>query len=130
MYSLDINFLNDRPDYVTQKVKRKGGTIQVADRTALIAGVATGVFFPALVAGFWFVAQSNNQKLESQLAALEGQAGQLATKDNEYKAIKLRQRQMDWRCCLIPRSSRFQRFYKISATGCRQTFRLITLSKQ
>lgn len=88
MYSLDINFLNDRPDYVTQKTKRKGATIQVADRTALIAGVATGVFFPALVLGFWFVAQSNNQKLQTQLTTLEGQAGQLTTKDNEYKSIK------------------------------------------
>lgn len=94
MYSLDINFLNDRPDYVTQKTKRKGGKIQVADRTALIAGVAAGVFFPALIAGFWFVAQSDNQKLETKLAALEGEAGQLTSKDNEYKAIRAQSNQV------------------------------------
>lgn len=94
MYSLDINFLNDRPDYVTQKTKRKGGKIQVGDRTALIAGVATGVFFPALVMGFWFVAQSGNQKLQDQLATLEGQAGQLASKDSEYRAIRAQSAQI------------------------------------
>lgn len=88
MYSLDINFLNDRPDYVPVKSSRKGGAIQVGDRTALIAGVATGVFFPAVIAGLWFMAQSENQKLATQLSALEGQAGQLSSKDSEYKAIR------------------------------------------
>lgn len=90
MYNVEINFLNDRPDYnPVPKVitkKRVGG--QVADPLPLFAGVAVGVFLPAVVGGWWFVTQSDNQKLQQKLAGLESELQGLTTKDQAIKAIQ------------------------------------------
>lgn len=90
MYSVEINFLNDRPDYKPQPkvIKKQGGGFKVADQTALIAGVAVGVFLPSVVGGLWFVAQSKNQELQQKLASLEGELNGLTTKDQEIKRIQ------------------------------------------
>jgi type IV pilus assembly protein PilN len=90
MYSVEINFLNDRPDYKPQPqaIKKPGAGFKVADQTALFAGVAVGVFLPAVVGGLWFVAQSENQKLQEKLASLDGELKGLTTKDQEIKNIQ------------------------------------------
>ncbi|WP_017715859.1 PilN domain-containing protein [Kamptonema formosum] len=90
MYSVEINFLNDRPDYKPQVkvIPKKGGGVKVADPIPLFAGVAVGVFLPAVVGGWWFVTQSKNQELQEQLARLDGELKGWTTKDQEIKAIQ------------------------------------------
>lgn len=88
MYSLDINFLRDRPEYQPPTPKTGGAGIQVADRTALVAGVAAGVFPLAVVGGLWFLAQAENTSLAEELAKLEQDAGKLASQDQQVKAIQ------------------------------------------
>lgn len=88
MYSLDINFLKDRPGFVpAQAAKPKGPGLQIADRQALIAGVAVGVFPVAVVGGLWFLAQSENTRLQEKLTGLESKANLLASQDQAVKDI-------------------------------------------
>lgn len=77
MYSLDVNFLNDRVERQAEAtaVTRSGGR---DSPRPLYIGAAIGVLLPALVGGMWFFLQSQNasllarqQELDSQLATLQ-----------------------------------------------------------
>src|SRR5512136_1983167 len=89
MYNVEINFLNDRPEYQPPKAKTfkpRPGT--PPNQIPLFAGVAVGVFLPAVVGGLWFMAQSENQKLQQKLAGLESELNGLTTQDQAIKAIQ------------------------------------------
>ncbi len=89
MYSLDINFLRDRPEYQPPTPNKVGGAaISVNDRTALVAGVAAGVFPLAVVGGLWFFAQAENTSLAEELSKLEQDATKLSSQDQQVKAIQ------------------------------------------
>lgn len=72
MYSLDINFLKDRPEYRpqvgTDAPKR---TRQVGATTPLIVGVLVGLLLPAAVGGLWFFLQQQNAALTTEISGLD-----------------------------------------------------------
>lgn len=86
MYSLDINFLKDRPDY-----QPTGGPkpdtpkkVPAGNMTPLILGVLIGLLLPGAVGGLWFFLQQQNAKLENEIASIDSE---LATQAAEKKKI-------------------------------------------
>jgi type IV pilus assembly protein PilN len=70
MYSLDVNFLNDRPDIrPTSGPKPPPGP--VGSRTPLFIGLAVGLLLPGITLGLWFVLQQQTAKLDEELTALK-----------------------------------------------------------
>lgn len=77
MYSLDINFLNDRVERPTEVGRVARPSAQDSPRP-LYLGLLAGVLLPALVLGAWLYLQYQNsklvarqQELDSQLATLQ-----------------------------------------------------------
>lgn len=93
MYSLDINFLNDRAPLGDPKAKRKG--IVVADKSALIAGGAVGAILPLIVAGISAWVYFNNQTLTQKLTELEQKGAVLSSKKQEVDTIKAQTQQIE-----------------------------------
>jgi type IV pilus assembly protein PilN len=97
MYSLDINFLNDRPgsgkDNQTQK--KKSVALPAGEMTPIYIGAAVALVLPALLgAGLWYV-QGQSASIDQDIAALEGEKqalesklGDINQKKAEIAAIK------------------------------------------
>ncbi|MCU0523812.1 MAG: PilN domain-containing protein [Elainella sp. Prado103] len=96
MYSLDINFLNDRAERPSEAgLGRSGGVGVAADPRPYYIGAALAIALPALVAGFWLFLQSQNRALEqrqaeldSQLGALQAQLGEVNSINSQIQAIE------------------------------------------
>jgi type IV pilus assembly protein PilN len=72
MYSLDVNFLKDRPVYQkTPNQKKPGVAFPTGNLTPIYIGVAVGVFLPGLVGFGWWFLQAQNTDLEQKAAQLE-----------------------------------------------------------
>lgn len=93
MYSLDVNFLNDRPDIRPQA---QGATYKSGpnprEMTPLILGVVVGLLLPGLVGGLWFVLQQQIAGLEQQSTELDAE---LARQGAEKQKIAQLQAQVD-----------------------------------
>ena len=79
MYSLDINFLNDRPDYKPPERKSPvaaGGGGTAIDRTPILIGTAVALAANALVAGVWLVFNQRNVGLQAELDIRKAQLGE------------------------------------------------------
>jgi type IV pilus assembly protein PilN len=90
MYSLDVNFLKDRPAY-QKKPERKGGislNLPTGDLTPIYAGVAVGVVLPALLGLGWWLLQGKIVELEGQIAQLEQESKRLDTEIGNINKIK------------------------------------------
>ena len=90
MYSLDINFLNDRPDYkpaaaTKSSTKRSSGGAK--DQMALIGAGLFAFGINAAVIGGWWWATSQNSSLTTKQENIEKEVAQLSTEANEVKAI-------------------------------------------
>jgi type IV pilus assembly protein PilN len=89
MYSLDINFVKDRPDY-----KLDGGTrssklrLPAGNLTPLYLGLASGLILPALVGSGWLFLQSQNTQLEQKIAELDAELNRLGIQEQEIKKIQ------------------------------------------
>lgn len=71
MYTLDINFLNDRPDLLAQEVRRASSApAQQIDKTPILIGAGVALALNALVGGAWFIFAQQNSELEKELQAL------------------------------------------------------------
>jgi type IV pilus assembly protein PilN len=86
MYSLDINFLNDRPDYKpierTFISSRKTGA--PVDRKPIMIGVLAALALNAAWAGAWLIFNGRNNQLQKELDALQAQ---LNEKTSEVQAL-------------------------------------------
>jgi len=90
MYSLDINFLKDRPDYVTSNKTTTRGPAQpmsAETRIPLFIGGGVGVILLAAVGGFWLLLQHQGNELQQQQAELEQKLGSLKGVDEKVKQI-------------------------------------------
>jgi type IV pilus assembly protein PilN len=87
MYSLDVNFLNDRPDIVGQRDKPTPTPTPAGAMTPLYIGVAVGLLLPGLVGGFWFFLQQQNAQLEQQKAELNNRLGSLKASEQQIKQL-------------------------------------------
>jgi len=90
MYSLDINFLNDRPEL---RPKDGGSTTKrrpqpAGSFTPLILGVVVGLLPLGLVGGLWFLLQDQNSKLEQQKSELNSKLQQAQAEQKKVEEIK------------------------------------------
>lgn len=72
MYSLDINFLNDRQQRPSEASLGRTRT-RKSSALPLYLGLAAAIALPALVGGFWLLLQSQNQRLAEEQAELDSQ---------------------------------------------------------
>lgn len=92
MYSLDINFLKDRPDYrqaekgsESPKAKKQ---IQMGEMTPLIIGVIVGLLPLALVAGVGFLwLPQQNAKLNQEIAEIDAELQSLQAEKNKINDL-------------------------------------------
>ncbi|MEH1839590.1 MAG: PilN domain-containing protein [Nostoc sp.] len=90
MYSLDVNFLKDRPQYLPQP-QRKGGIslkYPTGDLTLLYVGVAVGVTLPALLGLGWWLLQGKIVELDGQITQLDQESKRLDTEIGNINKIK------------------------------------------
>ncbi|MEG4069906.1 PilN domain-containing protein [Microcoleus sp. Pol11C2] len=90
MYSLDINFLNDRPDYkpvAAAKSSAKKSSGGAKDQLPIYGAVlfAFGVNAAVLGAGWWAI--SENKNLTTKQEAIDQELAKLNTQANTIKAI-------------------------------------------
>ena len=89
MYSLDINFLNDRPDYkpVAAKSSAKKSSGGAKDQMPLIGALLFAFGLNAAVMGAWWWATHENTNLATQQEDLDQKLATLNTQANTIKAI-------------------------------------------
>ncbi|NEO56035.1 MAG: fimbrial assembly protein [Okeania sp. SIO3B5] len=89
MYGLDINFLNDRPEYKKDIPKpASGGGPSLEDPRPILIGAAVAVAVNGLVAGGWFYLNQVNTKLQADLDKLNGELSKLNAQIKDIEAIK------------------------------------------
>lgn len=95
MYSLDINFLNDRTERAAEAGLARSRRRVSDDPRPYYIGAAIGIALPALVFGFWVYLQNQNRNLEqrqaelsSQLTALQAQLGEVDTINAQIQQIE------------------------------------------
>ncbi|MCF4966182.1 PilN domain-containing protein [Nostoc sp. CMAA1605] len=88
MYSLDINFLKDRPAYQPKADKSPGVKLPSGNLTPVYLGVTVGVGLPVLVGiGLWLV-QGKTSEIEQSIAQLEEQSKKLDAEITNINQIK------------------------------------------
>lgn len=89
MYSLDINFLNDRPDYkpVAAKSPAKKSSGGAKDQMPLIGALLFAFGLNAAVMGAWWWATNENSNLAKQQKDMDTELANLNTQANTIKAI-------------------------------------------
>ncbi len=90
MYYLDVNFLNDRPDYKKDAGKShapaKGPVIQ--DPKPLLIGGGAALALLAMVAGTWLFLTNQTAKLQGNLTELQGKLEKLNVQIKDIDSIK------------------------------------------
>lgn len=97
MYSLDVNFLNDREEYLQSEQKQGGAKkqIQMGSMLPLILGALVGLLALCGVGGAWIYLQQQNASLTQQkadldakLAAAKALQGEVDKINGEIKKVK------------------------------------------
>lgn len=88
MYNLDINFLQDRPEYNLDKGTRSKHRLLAGIWTPVYLGLAVGLLLPALAAGGWFILQNKNAQLEQEIAQLDAELNRLGIQEQEIQKIQ------------------------------------------
>lgn len=87
MYSLDINFLKDRPEYQPQQQGPKPAPMPAGSMTPLVAGIIVGLLLPGIVGGLWLFLQQQNSQLAEQNAALDQKLAELQIGQKRIEAL-------------------------------------------
>ncbi|NET58645.1 MAG: fimbrial assembly protein [Symploca sp. SIO2E6] len=87
MYSLDINFLNDRPEYKPTEKEPKAKAPPGA-MTPLIIGAAIGLLVPGLVGAFWWFTGYRTAQLKDDEVVLDQKLQTIEAKKTAIKGIK------------------------------------------
>jgi type IV pilus assembly protein PilN len=97
MYSLDINFLNDRSERPSEAgLARRGKSAGAAgDPRAYYVGLGLAIALPALVAGAWLFLQNQNGQLERRQAELDSQLSALQAQLGEVNSINAQVQQIE-----------------------------------
>jgi type IV pilus assembly protein PilN len=87
MYSIDINFLNDRPGYQPPPPKTPPGGSKTppASLPFLIGGAAVAVAALSSAGGWWWIINTKNTQLQAEITKLESESGLL---DAEVKKVE------------------------------------------
>lgn len=96
MYSLDVNFLNDRIERPTDGggVGSRRAVVQ-DDPRPMYVGAAIGVLLPALVGGFWLFLQSQTASLTARQAELDSQLATLQQAMQEVQNVEAQVAQLN-----------------------------------
>lgn len=96
MYGLDINFLNDRPEYRPEPTERRrgGGGVGPGDRRTTLLGLAAGLSLVALAGGGWLFLQSQNNQLRDRQTQLDAELGALKAEQARLASINAETRQV------------------------------------
>ncbi len=96
MYSLDVNFLKERPEYRSEVVDRRRarGGVASDSRQPLILGLLTGLVLVGLSAGAWLFLQSQNAALRDRQAQLDAQLGALKAEQAKLTQITTETKQV------------------------------------
>lgn len=94
MYSLDVNFLNDRQERPTEAGLSRA-RVQRQSSWPLYLGIAAAIALPALVGGFWLILQNQNQQLTVQQADLEGQLAALNAQRDVITSLEAQVQQIE-----------------------------------
>lgn len=91
MYSLDVNFLKDRPDIF--KPEPIGGNDKITlkvlkGKVPLFVGIAVGAFLPLAVGGFWFWQMSEQGSLKEKIAKIQADLDKAAKEQGELQAVR------------------------------------------
>jgi type IV pilus assembly protein PilN len=96
MYGLDVNFLKDRGEQVTEAQPRSttnyGGSESM---TPLYAGIGLGLLLPLLALGGWWFLNNENQKLTARQAELTTELDGLKAKLKEVDALYAKTKQIN-----------------------------------
>jgi type IV pilus assembly protein PilN len=87
MYSLDINFLKDRPEH-RPTGKKPGIKLPVGNLTPMYLGIAIGICLPTVAGGAWWLLQAKNVELEQKIAQLDQENKRLDTEIGNINKIK------------------------------------------
>lgn len=88
MYSLDINFLKERPEYLNTGISRPAKLSRAGNSTALYLGLAIGLLLPTVVGAGWLYLQNQNARLEQEIATLDAELSRLGIQEQEFKKIQ------------------------------------------
>jgi len=89
MYSLDINFLKDRPEYQTQATtKIKKPSIQLGDLIPVYIGVGVGLVLPGLLFIGFSILQGETAKITQEIGKLEEEGKSLDGRIANIKKLK------------------------------------------
>ncbi|SRR5579883_3052450 len=94
MYSLDINFLNDRPEYRPDSARQKTRAVATDSRRPLFLGAAVGLGLLAATIGSLLFLQAQNNGLEQRRSELDSQLGDLTTKQKQIADINNQTKQI------------------------------------
>jgi len=91
MYSLDINFLKDRPEYQNQsqtRIKTSSTRIQLGNLTSVYIGLGVGLVLPALVFAGLSILQGKTTELTQDIGKLEEEGKTLDGRIANIKKLK------------------------------------------
>ncbi|NWF58196.1 MAG: PilN domain-containing protein [Fischerella sp.] len=88
MYSLDINFLKDRPNFQKNTEKKPKSSLKPGNLTPVFIGVGIGVLFPAFAGTGWWLLQAKNAELEQLIAQLEEESKSLDAQIGSINKIR------------------------------------------
>lgn len=88
MYSLDVNFLKDRPEFVKPEPNKQKQKFNVSGNVPLVAGIVVGAFLPLAVAGFWWWQSSEQSSLEAKIAQVQADLDKAAKEQGELQKIR------------------------------------------
>ncbi|MEB3179546.1 MAG: PilN domain-containing protein [Nostocaceae cyanobacterium] len=95
MYSLDINFLKDRPNQQQQGGgARRGVSIPAGERTPLMLGLIVGLLLPAILGGGWWFLAAQNDQLAQDIAQLDAENKRLDREIGNINQIKAQTQQI------------------------------------
>lgn len=95
MYSLDINFLNDRPEYRPEPTgRRPRGTADPSDKRVTLLGLGAAAALLLLSGGAWFFLQTQNTALNDRLTELNNRLSALKAEQSKYEGIVAQTKQI------------------------------------
>jgi len=94
MYSLDINFLNDREERLAEVAGPRVREVSASPRPLYI-GAIVGLLLPALAGGLWFFLQSQRSGLQAELDALNAELVNVQAALAEVQAIQTQVQQIN-----------------------------------
>jgi len=95
MYSLDVNFLNDRAERTTEVAGGPRAREVSASPRPLYIGALIGLLLPALAGGLWFFLQAQRSSLQAELDELNAELVNVQAALQEVERIRAEVQQID-----------------------------------